>query len=156
MPKPSWSTQTPRPQVISSSSSAVVRRQLAAGHRRHRFRRDEPDAVELAAAQQAGVEACERRCGAVAVDGGNLGRPPGLAVDDREVEQARRVLEREATELALGGGELTLEVDDPRAARRRRARRGSRAAHGPATSSRQNVPSERPSARRTSSPHRWP
>ena len=83
MPKPSGSTQTPRPHVRSSSSRTVAGGELAARHRRDGLRRDEPDAVELASAEQPGVEARDRRGRAVAVHRRDLGRPPRFAVHDR-------------------------------------------------------------------------
>jgi hypothetical protein len=52
--------------------------------------------------------------GAVAVDGGNLGRPPRHAVHDVGVEQPGRVRERETVQLVVGPGERALLVDRAR------------------------------------------
>src|SRR4051812_43385226 len=59
----------------------IARCQLASRHRRHGRGRYEADAVELASGEQTGVEARDGGGGAVAVDGGDLGRAPRRAVD---------------------------------------------------------------------------
>ena len=110
IPKPSDRphAEAPRPLFVEQD---VPGGELAASHLRDHLRRDEPNAVEFASPKKPRVEAGDTLGCAVAVHRRNFGHAPGFAVHDRQVEQARRVREREASYLTVTDRELAFEVD---------------------------------------------